>query len=510
MAGRIGTLQTKSSKVETPALLPVIHPVRQLIPCSEIKAMGFEAVMTNAYTTYRRLGDRAQEGIHKIIGFDGTVMTDSGGYQVLEFGSVEVDPLEIARFEEKIQSDIAIILDKPTGLDVSKSFASRTVFDTLEAARRTLEVLKDDTIIWTLPIQGGKYLDLVARSCKSSASLDFGCFALGSPVEVMEQYDFTLLAKMIQTCKSRLPVDRPFHLFGAGHPLIIPLAVALGCDMFDSASYILYAKNDRYISATGTIRLEQLQYLPCECKVCSSISAAELRSMSKEDRVSSIARHNLYVLKQTIEETKQAIWEGRLWEYVKNRCAAHPLAFEAFKTALTSAGQSIEVGTPSSKDSGLFAYDKLDFQRPEISRHLERISNLNLRKKKHLVIVPETRSKPFLTSDLCQEIERGTDVETTLISSTSPVFGLIPAEISDVYPVSQITQIVEETPEVDYILNRKKWDRIDVLLRVNDESSQWLTNQIERYRKNQKKVSSKTEIVISRTYKSFKRRLSQV
>ena len=122
VAGRIGILETRTSKIETPALLPVIHPVAQLVPCSDIRRMGFEAVMTNAYTTFKRLRDRASEGIHKIIGFDGTVMTDSGGYQVLEFGSVDIDPLQMAAFEEKLGSDIAIILDRPTGMGVTRSF----------------------------------------------------------------------------------------------------------------------------------------------------------------------------------------------------------------------------------------------------------------------------------------------------------------------------------------------------------------------------------------------------
>ncbi len=510
MAARIGILQTKTSKIETPALLPVIHPVRQLIPCKEIKAMGFEAVMTNAYTTYKRLSDRAHEGIHKIIDFDGTVMTDSGGYQVLEFGSVEVDPLDIARFEEKIGSDIAIILDKPTGLDVTRKYASRTVVETLESARRTRDAVSNSDAIWTLPIQGGKYLDLVAKSASSSSKLDFGCFALGSPVEVMEQYDFSLLVKMILASKTRLPSDRPFHLFGAGHPLIIPLAVALGCDMFDSASYILYARNDRYITSAGTIRLEQLQYLPCDCKICSATSATELRSKKKEERVFAVAMHNLFVLRQTIQETKQAIWEGRLWEYVKSRCSNHPLAYRAFKTAVSSSESFLEVGTPSYKDRGVFVYDIEDTQRPEIARHAKRISNLDLSRRKHLVIVPETRSKPFLVSDIFQEILKSGDLEDILICYISPVFGLVPAEISDIYPISQMTQVVDYYPDGDLILNRKRWRRIDALLPKNGPSSEWLRREIETYTNRKSKSGSKTKVLISRTYKSFKRRLSQV
>ena len=186
LAGRIGVFETKTSKFETPALLPVIHPARQLLPCPEIKAMGYEAVMTNAYTTFKRLKERAAEGIHHLIDFDGTVMTDSGGYQVLEFGSVDIDVLGMARFQELIGSDIAIILDKPTGLRVTKPYARKTVLETLDSAVKTKENLTRDDMVWTLPVQGGKYLDLVKKSAIKSSKLDYGCYALGSPAEVME------------------------------------------------------------------------------------------------------------------------------------------------------------------------------------------------------------------------------------------------------------------------------------------------------------------------------------
>ncbi|MDA4131372.1 MAG: tRNA guanosine(15) transglycosylase TgtA, partial [Thaumarchaeota archaeon] len=406
LAGRIGVLETKSSKIQTPALLPVIHPVSQLVPCVEIRGMGFEAVMTNAYTTFKRLRDRAGEGIHKIIGFDGTIMTDSGGYQVLEFGSVDVGPKEMASFEEKLGSDIAIILDRPTGLEVARNYAAKTVADTLQAAKETLLSITRKDLVWTLPIQGGKYLDLVSKSARASAKLEYGCFALGSPVEVMENYDFPLLVRMIQASKTFLPKEKPFHLFGAGHPLIIPLAVALGCDMFDSASYMLYAKQDRYIGSNGTIRLEKLEHLPCNCRVCTSHTATELKNMRQADRVEVLAKHNLAALKLVIEETKQAIWEGRLWEFVRAKCSNHPATFEAFKEAVRSKPESFELGTPAFKERGIFLFDELDLQRPEILRHFKRLeTNLDFGKKTHLVIAPETKTKPYLTSDLCKEIQ---------------------------------------------------------------------------------------------------------
>ena len=86
LAGRIGILHTNHGKIETPAFVPVIHPVKQTIPTKKIGSLGFDLVITNAYITLNYYGDKAaKSGIHKIINFDGAVMTDSGGYQVLEY-----------------------------------------------------------------------------------------------------------------------------------------------------------------------------------------------------------------------------------------------------------------------------------------------------------------------------------------------------------------------------------------------------------------------------------------
>ena len=118
--------------------------------------------------------------------------------------------------------------------------------------------------------------------------------ALGSPVEFMESYEYKLLAEMIIAAKKNIPTSIPLHLFGAGHPLTIPLAVALGCDTFDSASYMLYAKHDRVITEDGTRRLEELEYFPFDCEVSSRYKPKELLAMKKDERIDQIALFNLY------------------------------------------------------------------------------------------------------------------------------------------------------------------------------------------------------------------------
>lgn len=142
LAGRIGILHSNHGKIETPAYVPVIHPVKQIIPTKKIKEIGFDLVITNAYITMKKFGqDAVKRGIHNIIDFDGAVMTDSGGYQVLEYGDVDVAPADMAEFEKGIMTDFAIPLDKPTGYGLSKKKAKSYVNQTLEVSKKHLRIV---------------------------------------------------------------------------------------------------------------------------------------------------------------------------------------------------------------------------------------------------------------------------------------------------------------------------------------------------------------------------------
>ncbi|PJB99067.1 MAG: tRNA guanosine(15) transglycosylase TgtA, partial [Nitrosopumilales archaeon CG_4_9_14_0_8_um_filter_34_10] len=298
LAGRIGIIHTNHGKIETPAYVPVIHPVKQTIPAKKIKEMGFDLVITNAYITRNNYGDEAvKKGIHEIIDFDGAIMTDSGGYQVLEYGDVKVLPPEMAEFERKILTDFAIPLDKPTGYGLAWKKAESYVNHTLKVSKKTLEDSEKNGQIWIGPIQGGEHFDLVAKSTKSLVDMGFQMLALGSPVEFMESYEYKLLAQMIISAKKQMPHSIPLHLFGAGHPLTIPFAVALGCDTFDSASYMLYAKQERYITDDGTRNLSDISVFPCNCEVCSKYTPDELRQLEGHDKINEIALHNLHAIK---------------------------------------------------------------------------------------------------------------------------------------------------------------------------------------------------------------------
>ena len=144
LGGRIGKLNTAHGIIDTPAFIPVVHPINQIVDVKLLKKMGFRAIITNAYITLKHYGDNARKkGIHKIIDFDGIVMTDSGGYQVLEYGNIDVGPIEIAQFEIEIKTDIAVPLDKPTGYGLEYNKAIEYVNKTINNVTVTIGIVTD-------------------------------------------------------------------------------------------------------------------------------------------------------------------------------------------------------------------------------------------------------------------------------------------------------------------------------------------------------------------------------
>ena len=436
LGGRIGIIHTNHGKVETPAYVPVIHPVKQTIPSKKIKEIGFELVITNAYITKNNYDNEAvKKGIHKIIDFDGSIMTDSGGYQVLEYGDVKVLPPDMANFEKNILTDFAIPLDKPTGFGLPLKKAEAYVKHTLKVSKQTLEDSEDNGQIWVGPIQGGEHFDLVAKSTKSLIKIGFQMLALGSPVEFMESYEYRLLAQMIVAAKKQMPQSVPLHLFGAGHPLTIPFAIALGCDTFDSASYMLYAKQGRYITDDGTRYLQDVKVFPCNCEVCSKYTPKELCQLEPMEKINQLAIHNLHAIKLEVDKVKQAIHEGRLWEYVIKKARAHPKLFEMVEV-MTENWEFLEIGTPKFKEKAIFLFGKEDQFRPEVRSYHKIVRKFKSGKKK-LVIIKEYNTKPgYLASQYKGLRKKLKDFDSLQICQYNPQLGLIPIEISDIFPAA--------------------------------------------------------------------------
>lgn len=155
----MGRLRTKSGEVETPAFMPVINPLLQtLAPRRMRKEFGCDVVITNSYIIRKQFGDVPDLNVHELLDFDGVVMTDSGAYQILVYGGVEVTQTEIIEFQKHIGSDIAVILDIPTGWDVPRSDVEYTVEETLRRAEAALPLIEDSDALWVGPVQGGDTL----------------------------------------------------------------------------------------------------------------------------------------------------------------------------------------------------------------------------------------------------------------------------------------------------------------------------------------------------------------
>ena len=445
LLARIGRLETKSGVVETPALLPVVNPAVRLIPPKELyERFKCRAIITNAYILLRRFGwEAANRGVHNILGFNGVVMTDSGAYQILQYGAVDVEPDEIIRFQEDINTDIAVILDVPTGWG-GRKHAEDTVEETLRRAERFWRVKSRDDILWVGPIQGGRHLDLVAFSARRVAEMPFNIHALGSPTEVMERYQYPLLVDMVMTAKTNIPLSRPLHLFGAGHPHTFALAVAMGCDLFDSASYAIYARDGRYMTPHGTLRLERLQYFPCSCPECARNDPEDVKSLPEEEKVAFLARHNLYVCLSEVQRVKQMIVEGRLWEYLLGVAHAHPSLWQAVRR-LTKYWRFIERVDKLSKRSAFFYGVDVELFRPEVVRYRARLfgryrppSGASL-----LLLMPPPQGRPIhlsqeykLFMELLQNL-LGKERHAVHLAVYLAPFGAIPIELTGVYPISQ-------------------------------------------------------------------------
>jgi len=441
LLGRIGRLRTRSGEVETPAFMPVINPLLQtLAPRRMREEFGCDIVITNSYIIKRHFGDVPDLNVHELLDYDGVVMTDSGAYQILVYGGVEVTQPDIIEFQKRIGSDIAVILDIPTGWEVPRSDVEYTVEETLRRAEAALPLIEDSKALWVGPVQGGRHLDLVARSARLVGEMPYDVHALGSPTEVMERYMYPVLVDMTMTAKLNLPAERPLHLFGAGHPMVLAMSVAMGCDLFDSAAYVLYAKDGRYLTERGTVQLKDLQYLPCSCPVCRSHTADGLKSMPMGERQRLLAEHNLHATMTEMGVVKQAIVEGRLWDLVEARARGHPQMTSALKR-LYAYREHLERGSHGFKGRGVFYYDYHSLAKPEVTRHGRQLID-NYGKpdgKNTLLLIPAPPEKPFNTYPGYLRLREGLRprLEEIHICFVAAPYGVVPESLAETYPLSQ-------------------------------------------------------------------------
>jgi len=417
LLGRIGRLKTRRGVVETPTLLPVINPNQMILSPEDLKKCGAEMLITNSYIIYRNRELREgalEKGVHGLLNTDMPVMTDSGSYQLSEYGDVEVDSQTIVRFQMEINSDVVVPLDIPTPPDAPFERAEREMEISIERALEALRIAEGFDVAGV--IQGSTYEELRERCASALSAHPFSIYPIGAAVPLLENYRFSDLVKIVISAKKALRPDAPVHLFGAGHPMVLSLAVAMGCDLFDSAAYALYARDDRYLTEQGTLYLQDLKYLPCSCPVCSSHTPDELRKSDEKFRL--LSMHNLYVTFEELRRIKQAIEDGSLAEFLEMRVRSHPYLLDALREFFKHS-EFIEKYDPSVKST--FYYSGLEsFRRPEVILHERKMREMSF-SGRILVKMCEGELREHFDHVMILKVP----------------FGLIPEELNESYPAGQ-------------------------------------------------------------------------
>jgi 7-cyano-7-deazaguanine tRNA-ribosyltransferase len=329
---RLGRLHTKHGILETPALLPVINPnIRTIEPREMWDRYGIGALITNSYIIWKHdeLKQKATtDGVHALLDFPGVVMTDSGTFQSYIYGDVEVGVEQIVQFQNSIGVDIATMLDVFSRPDMTHAQVEHCVDETL--ARAPPSIAAAGSTMLNGPIQGGLFRDLRTKSAKGMAEFNFAVHPIGGIVPVMEQHKYKDYAKIMLSTLPYLPAERPVHMFGCGHPMLFPMSIALGADLFDSAAYALFARDGRLLTPWGTERIESMVDWPMMMPCVASIAPQQVRSMPKDERTALLARYNLEMTLSELSRCKQAIRDGTLWRLVERRSHQHPSLREAF------------------------------------------------------------------------------------------------------------------------------------------------------------------------------------
>ncbi len=329
-SARVGRLHTKHGVITTPTLLPVINPnLRTIEPREMWESYGVDALITNSYVIWKHNDLREEalsRGIHSLLDFPGAVVTDSGTFQSYVYGDVEVGPEEIVTFQRDMGVDIGTMLDEFGRPDMSREELERVVEETAKRSEPAL-LAAGEGMMLNGPIQGGTHTDLRAQAAflMGSAEVDdqgFSVHPIGGIVPLMEQQRYKELFEILLASKASLPPDRPVHFFGCGHPILFPMAIALGVDLFDSAAYAIFARDGRILTPEGTVKLENVNEWPFQSNSLFGTTPEEIRKMEVEERSEILARNNIEVNQSELSRCLDEIRSVTILEISEHRSHA--------------------------------------------------------------------------------------------------------------------------------------------------------------------------------------------
>ncbi|MFB6194434.1 MAG: tRNA guanosine(15) transglycosylase TgtA, partial [Halobaculum sp.] len=316
----------------------------------------------------------------------------------------------------EIGSDVVTPVDVPTPPDAPREQVAAELEETARAIADAEAVETGDALL-NAPVQGATYPDLRERSAETAAASSADVFPVGAAVPLLNDYRYAELVEAVVAAKRGLAEDCPVHLFGAGHPMTFALAAAVGCDLFDSAAYALYARDDRYLTVAGTEHVEELSELPCPCEVCTAWDPASLAEASDAERERLLAEHNLHVTFAETRRVRDAIRRGRLLELVERRARGHPGLLDGYR-ALVEHADELERTEPAAGES-FFYLSAESARRPAVVRHHDRLGRLD---------APD--------DVLCSEYGEPSDHAYDAVWRVVPPFGPFPRALSETYPLT--------------------------------------------------------------------------
>lgn len=349
---RRGSLELAHGRMETPAFMPVgtYGTVKAMSPL-ELKEIDAHTILGNTFHLWLRPGlevIEAHGGLHKFMGWDKPILTDSGGFQVFSLGAMRkiseegvkfqspingdtcfLSPEESMRIQKVLNSDIVMIFDECTPYPATHQEANDSMQLSLRWAQRSKDAHQgNDNALFGI-IQGGMYEDLRDDSLKSLEEINFDGFAIGG-LSVGEPKED--MKRILAHTAPKMPQDKPRYLMGVGTPEDLVNAVSHGIDMFDCVMPTRNARNGWLFTQHGDIKIKNATYkkdmqpldADCECYTCQNFTRAYLHHLYKIGeilgaRLNTI--HNLHYYQVLMQSMRDAIENG---------------SFEAFKLEFAS------------------------------------------------------------------------------------------------------------------------------------------------------------------------------
>lgn len=340
---RLGTVETAHSTIPTPVFMPVgtQATVKTATP-DEVAETGSKILLANTYHLYLRPGHELVKkagGLHNFMNWDGSILTDSGGFQAFSLGPMRkitdegvlfrshhdgskhmFTPESVMEVEMALGADIAMAFDECAEYPSDHAYTTKAAYRTYEWAKRCKAAHHHEYQSLFGIVQGGTYADLRRLSAEQITSLDFpgygiGGLSVGEPKELMYE--------MLDVLDPIMPKDKPRYLMGVGSPDCLVEGVKRGIDMFDCVLPTRIARNGTVFHPTGKLVLRNATYAEdfhpidenCGCYACrNGYTRAYIRHLLKAGEVLGIRLttiHNLHFLQKLMADIRSAIAEDR-------------------------------------------------------------------------------------------------------------------------------------------------------------------------------------------------------